>query len=692
MRSVVAAASPRLWLAAIVVVSTAVRFAFARHMVAPWIMIDEIVYSELAKSFASTGHFAVREVPTSGYGIVYPILISPAYALFRAIPAVYSGIKVLNSLLFSLTAVPAYALARRVVSARGALVVALLTVAVPAGFYAGTIMTENAFYPVFVTAVLALVVALDRSAVASLVVFLAALLVAYETRAQAVALVPAALTAPLVASVLARRVDEVRRRLPLFVVLGGAALVVVAGELARGRSLESLLGAYAAATHGSYDVGTVLHWLQWHLGELDFSVGFVPVFALALLASLGTGLQKRELTLVSTTIAVVAWFAVEVAAFASQPSVQRIEERNLFYLAPLLFTCLVLWLEQGRPLPRLGLAAGIVVTLGLAVAVPYERFIDTAATSDTFGVLFLWSAAEWLDVSAGDTRWLVGAVALGAVCLAIAARFSPFAAVALPVFVLVLFALAIQPVDARTQRASIGALFQGITRSDRDWITATVGSSDPTAVSVLWTGATDRLTVNENEFFNRDVGVIYTLNGPVPGGLAQIPVELDRSDGTYRANGRSVAVHDVLTDTSVSVAGRRIAADTKKGLVLLQVDGRLRASYLTNGIDADGWGRRVATYERFDCGGGVLEATLGSDPLLFEDSQVVDVFPAGRPEVSISVQPGGSSTVHVPLDPRPDHTCFVRFVARRTRVPAKVEPSSTDTRALGVRFLRFQVR
>src|SRR5438067_12756970 len=109
-------------------------------MVAPWIMIDEIVYSELAKSFAATGHFTVRDVPTSGYGYVYPILISPAYALFDAMPTVYTGVKTINSVLMSLASVPAYLLARRVVSMRSSLVVALLTVAVPSTFYAGTVM------------------------------------------------------------------------------------------------------------------------------------------------------------------------------------------------------------------------------------------------------------------------------------------------------------------------------------------------------------------------------------------------------------------------------------------------------------------------------------------------------------------------------------------------------------------------
>ncbi len=33
------------------------------HDPSPWIFQDELLYSELAKSFAATGHFAVREVP-----------------------------------------------------------------------------------------------------------------------------------------------------------------------------------------------------------------------------------------------------------------------------------------------------------------------------------------------------------------------------------------------------------------------------------------------------------------------------------------------------------------------------------------------------------------------------------------------------------------------------------------------------
>jgi uncharacterized membrane protein len=253
--------------AAIVVVSTGVRFGFARHMVGPWIMIDEIVYSELAKSFAANATFAVRGVPTSGYGVVYPVLISPAYALFHSIPTVYSAIKLINSLLMSLAAVPAYLLARRVLSLRGSLIVAVLAVSVPSTFYAGTVMTENAFYPIFLLVALALVAVLQRPRAVTVVAFLLALGLAYETRAQAVAVLPAALTAPLVIAALNRRFRDVLAYRWLYAITGGLAALVVVGEVARGRSLSSLLGAYAAATHSSYDAGAVAHWILWHLSE-----------------------------------------------------------------------------------------------------------------------------------------------------------------------------------------------------------------------------------------------------------------------------------------------------------------------------------------------------------------------------------------------------------------------------------------
>jgi hypothetical protein len=667
-----------IWLVALVACSTVVRFGFARHMVGPWIMIDEIVYSELAKSFASSGHFAVREAPTTGYGFVYPVLISPAYALFRDIPTVYTGIKVINSLLMSLAAVPAYLIARRVVSPGYALVVALLTVAVPSTFYAGTVMTENAFYPIFILAVLALLVALERPLWWTVLLFLAGLLLAYETRAQAVALLPAALTAPLLLAALNRRWRDVLGHRLLYLIAGGLAVLAVLAEVVRGRSVRSLLGAYSAATHSSYGVRDVARWLLWHLSELELYVGIVPVLALILLCVDARRLTNAQRVLVGTTVSVVAWFAVEVAAFASQPSVLRIEERNLFYVAPLLFACLLLWIERGLPRGRIALPIAGAAVVVLAAAVPYERFIDTSATSDTFGVLTLWSVAEWTNTHAEDIRWLVTILAI--VLVLLAAFIRRRWALVLPAIVFGLYLVAVQPVDSRTQRASIGAVFQGITKPDRDWITAAVRSTDPKLVSVVWTGATDRLTVNQNEFFNRAVGDIYTTNGPVPGGLAQTPVTFDRRTGRFLAEGKVVRVRDLLGDTSLSWYGHLIAHDAKKGLVLLRVNGPLRVHDETTGIDADSWSGATATYKRYDCTGGVLRVRLGSDPHLFTSAQRVRAYQGGKLLGSAKVLPDAVATMRLRLQ----KPCAVRFHVLRTKVPG-----NGDTRHLGVRFLGF---
>ena len=681
MRDRLRAAPAWAWVAALVLFSWCVRFVFARHMAGPWIMIDEIVYSELAKSFAATGHFAVREAPTSGYGYVYPVLISPAYALFKSIPTVYTGIKVINALLMSLTAVPAYLLARRVVSQWGALAVAVLTVAVPSTFYAGVVMTENAFYPIFVLLALALVATLERPRARNVVLFLGALLLAYETRAQAVAVLPAALTAPLVAAALARRPAEVLRQRLLYAVVVGLGLLVVLAEAARGRSIKSLLGAYSAATSSSYHAGPVAHWLLWHLAELTFSVGAVPVLAVVLLCARGTALSDAERALVAATVSLVAWIALEVAAFATQPSVVRIEERNLFYVAPLLFTCLVLWIERGAPRPRIVTPAAAVAVAALAAAVPYGDFFRTDATSDTFSVLTLWSIALWTHLQAQDVRWAVGAAAL--VLLLVAAfvprRFAP----ALLVVPFGLSLLAIQPVDSRMQRASIGAVFQGITRPDRDWISAIVGSGDPSKVAVVWRfGVTDRLTVNENEFFNRDVGPIYTTDGPVPGGLAQTPIVVDRATGRFEAAGKPVDVADVLVDTTLPFAGRQIGADDKKGLLLLRVDGPLRLAYTTSGIYGDSWSGRTVTFRRYACAPGTLTVSLGSDLQLYRTAQHVRALVNGATVAVASVPPTGTVTMHVPLR----GACTVRFVVARTK-----SPGPNDRRRLGARFVGFSL-
>src|SRR5690242_11665178 len=119
-----------LWLLAIVVVSADVRIVLARGIAGPFIMVDEVIWAELARGFADKGEPLVRGVRDTGYGVVYPLLLSPVYALFNNLVTAYAAVKVVNSVVMSLAAVPAYLLARRVVGQWLALLAALLAVSV----------------------------------------------------------------------------------------------------------------------------------------------------------------------------------------------------------------------------------------------------------------------------------------------------------------------------------------------------------------------------------------------------------------------------------------------------------------------------------------------------------------------------------------------------------------------------------
>ena len=61
-RALVRAVPVWAWLTAIVAVSAVARFVFAIRIEAPWIMVDELIYSELAKGLAAGDGFSIRGV------------------------------------------------------------------------------------------------------------------------------------------------------------------------------------------------------------------------------------------------------------------------------------------------------------------------------------------------------------------------------------------------------------------------------------------------------------------------------------------------------------------------------------------------------------------------------------------------------------------------------------------------------
>ena len=153
---------------------------------------------------------ALLGVEAPFYGIVYPALAGLPLTAFGTADGI-RALQIVQPLVMSLTGVVVYAWARRLVAPRWALLAGALALAIPAFVYSGLLMTEVAFYPIATRGAArdgagARDPSLERQAVAVTAILLASL-----TRLQALALLPALITAIVVAAVFERSPRLLRR-------------------------------------------------------------------------------------------------------------------------------------------------------------------------------------------------------------------------------------------------------------------------------------------------------------------------------------------------------------------------------------------------------------------------------------------------------------------------------------------------
>jgi hypothetical protein len=472
-----------------------------------------------------------------------------------------------------------------------------------------------------------------------------------------------------------------------WIVLGGAAVILVE-QLARGRSVFGVLGAYQAASNSHYSVGEVTRWFLYHVSELDLSLGVLPFAALLVLAFGLRGLPRPQKIFVAAAVSVSFWLVLEVAIFASEQSF-RVEERNMFYVAPLFLIALLIWIERGLPRGTVWATAAIILAAALPGAIPYSRLIGLNAISDTIALLPLgWLVEQGLGLDDVGLVVVFIAAAAGMLFLFVPRRWGYL----LPVIVLLYFAVSQAAIQEKHHQQSLQALFGGISSPPLplDWVDRKVGSG--ANVAVVWTGNTDKHTIWENELFNRSLGTVYRTGEPLPGDLPETPVTVSRTTGDLvTSRGRTVRTPYVLADTSLALKGKVIARDVPKRMVLYRVNGPLRQISRVSGIYGDTWSGREAKYTRLDCTGGSLFVQLQSDPNLFTQPNVVTAVSSGR-TVSIRVPVSGTTTARIPLE-SVGGRCTVEFQVANTAVPAVVlGPPNTDTRELGVHFNRFTYR
>ena len=445
------------WLTILVIASALARFAIARPYGVPWIASDEFIYTELGRTFAFHGTFDLRGVPVSGYSTLYPVLIAPVYRIFANQVDAYTAVKAVNAVVVSLTAIPVYLLARRLVKPGLALVASVLALAIADMFFSAMVMTENLFYPLFMLLAYLLVLVLERPTIVRQLLLLAVLALTVLTRLQAAALVPAILTAVLLRALLETRASPAGGRLkaarrvlvpilPTIVLVCAAVVGIAAYEIVRGRGIDDLLGTYGTVSSSGYSVGTAATYFLRHLVDIDLLTGVVPFAAFLLIAarSLRAGATDAERAFVAAAVSLVFWLVLVVSLFASTLS-QRVEERLLFYVAPLFFVALVAWIG-GRSSRSIGLVVAAGVAAALPATINLSGLISKEQLNDALSILPLVTLNEH-GLTASQISWIVlGGVAAAAVLFLLVP--TDLRAV-LPMLLLAVFALESLNVDAR---------------------------------------------------------------------------------------------------------------------------------------------------------------------------------------------------------------------------------------------------
>jgi hypothetical protein len=587
-----------VWLVGIIVGAATVRFAIAMRMTVPWTIPDELVHAELAKSFAASGHFELRDVPFSAqtWGPLYLIAIAPAFRLFESLPDAFVAIKAINCVLMSCAAVPAYLLARRLLTRQTALFVAALTVAVPSGIYTSKIMAESLAYPLFLVAALAVVRALEERSWRRELLALAAIGLAILGRAQLVVLLPAFVLSLAVIAVVEERdqAGTVKLR-PLLRRLGAyrvttTTVAALAAFLALGKVIgvgpAGVAGAHNEA-FGAADPVAVAQLLVLHLAELDLYLTLLPLVALAILTARAfrRGSPWRELRpfcafTVTLSCCMLLLSSKYLAAVYSDTFLHAYD-RYIFYLAPLYLIVFFVWLKEGMPRPRTARVwvAGAAL---LPLVIASRPLLSDAWGNPSMVGLAPWAFARLLwGVTPVYALLLVGGAYLAWAALRCPDRRWLVVLVVVNLLVTNYFVAnrSVQIADA-AQRNWIGPGVQG------DWIDAAVGGN--AEVVVLWSGLQLRGTrgwhsIWEAELLNRSVRGVYDLRDPQPYAVPEPKLET-RGHGLYLPSGRPLSAQYVLTDLATPVVGATVAVIRPIGMTLYRVGGRVE---LLSNVDVD---------------------------------------------------------------------------------------------------------
>jgi hypothetical protein len=565
----------------------------------PWVFTDELEWARLSQAVAHHGAPQLRLQPVA-FSSLYEYLIAPAWWL-GATGRAYAAAKDINVTVMTASLFPTYALARLFVPRTAAIACGVAAAAVPALVYSGMLIPEPLAY--FWSAVVLWLLARALLVRTRLAAALAAgaIILAPAVRSQLAVLALAA----LVAAVLMAATSPGGRRL----IAGwssrerlGAIVLAIGGLIA--------LGALANHHSYSWEIGTHFHHRMftyglWAFGAFVIGIGVLPAVT-TLTWLLGTRWRLPEeralaATLVGATIAFGLYTAVKASYISTQFAI-RVEERNLIYLAPIVFVVTARWALLGRA-RLVPLAVSTAAVWYLLDTTPYhntEHFY-----SDAPGLSIL----QWLNrkpfyFTTTDARRLVFGILIGTVALMLLRelarhrgglrRLGPATAALLAVAV-VAWNLTGE-IAAGNASNSFSASQRSVLPTPPDWIDRATGRARTMYIGESLGGSN---AFWSTEFWNQSIQDVWSVDATAPGpGLERTPNYLDLTG----AVDPQLPLDWIVAAPGVDPVGS--LRETVGGQRLFHVSHPIRIADAEGGISTDAaWMSASSWYYRFTSAG-----------------------------------------------------------------------------------------
>jgi hypothetical protein len=671
----------------------------SRHPV-PTIFTDELELTQLSRAIAETGEPARRGEP---YGIATLVayFLAPAWWLASTSTA-YAAAKLLLVLAMTATVFPAYALARLVVSRWYALAAAAGATAVPALAYSTIIVEEPLAYPMSTLTLWLVARALARPSWMRVAVAAAAALAAALTRTQLAILLMVLGLGLLWLGWESERVRAWRSEWSRWDWAGAVTLVLGAAL-----GFGAFFGHYSTSwrnTTGFYKERIFDHGV-WAMGALAIGIGIVPMLVgiAALARPKDEPRDPRTRAFVATSVAALAVFlgyAGIKGAYISTVFATLVVERNVIYLAPLLYAATALAIERG-------------VGRGWAIAGAAAFTVFVVASTPLHLENYPYYEAHGLSIAVFANRelaWPEGRIETGllvvcglALAFVVALRYlrrgsRAYRVLAGSVAVLVLAWTLTAQVYAAEGERDLSTRIANNLPSPYNWVDEETGGG---SVVVVGQQVVDPTNVWLTEFFNPSIRKMWSLDGTAPGPGPILTPDLLAADGTLSP--------PPGTDYALGINGVELQApvvERRGTTTLYRLDsGPLKLASAVTGLYSDGWigdrdgnGVAEAAYTRYDvsrdgpgfalvklsriawCGGDVPgKATVRIGPVAIGEDRQPTLTDVTETQVKTVHQ-----CVTTPfLLPAPSVPWRVEVTIEPTFSPHDLDPENSDRRQLG---------